>query len=62
MCRVWMIDLPPGRQADPEACDGIRNVAAGAFILFNGEAWDFDYDWLADPGAPPQIVALKRRR
>ncbi|HUE77768.1 MAG TPA: hypothetical protein VMM83_07495 [Longimicrobiales bacterium] len=65
-CRVWIHDLPPGRQARAAACEALGEVPAGAFILFGGEAWDFDYDWLAvaedDPDAvPPEIVAVKRR-
>lgn len=65
-CRVWIHGVPPGQQAAPVRCDAIRSVASGAFILFGGEAWDFDYDWIAeameDPDAvPPEIVAIKRR-
>jgi hypothetical protein len=40
-------------------------VPAGAFILFRGAAWDFDYDWVEasrQGGVPPEIVALSRRR
>jgi len=61
-CRVWIHDQPPGQQARAAACDALGTIPAGAFILFGGEAWDFDYDWLADPkaGAPPEIIALKR--
>jgi hypothetical protein len=61
-CRVWIHDKPPGQQARAAACNALGTIPAGAFILFGGEAWDFDYDWLADPngGAPPEIVALKR--
>lgn len=63
-CRVWIHDLPPGRQADAAPCDGLGAVPAGAFILFRGDAWDFDYDWVeaSQRGrVPPEIVALKRR-
>jgi hypothetical protein len=65
-CRVWIHDRPPGQQQAASACDAIRSVPAGAFILFGGDAWDFDFDWIAEaqrtPGAvPPEIVALKRR-
>jgi hypothetical protein len=66
-CRVWIHDLPPGRQAQPAACTGLGSIPAGAFILFGGDAWDFDYDWIAEaemhPGrVPPEIIALKGRR
>ena len=64
-CRVWIHDLPPGQQARPAPCDQLSEIPEGAFVLFAGEAWDFDYDWLTvateDPGAvPPEIVALQR--
>jgi hypothetical protein len=66
-CRIWIHDRPPGQQARAAACDALGDVPAGAFILFGGEAWDFDYDWLGEaerqPGTvPPQIIALKPRR
>jgi hypothetical protein len=62
LCRVWIADKPPGLQRRPEACQGIADIPAGAFVLFGGEAWDFDYDWVADGHAPPQIIALKRAK
>lgn len=58
-CRVWIMDLPPGQQAAPAACNALGAIPAGAFILFRGDAWDFDYDWLGDPSAPPEIIALQ---
>jgi hypothetical protein len=64
-CRIWIHDLAPGRQADPAPCNALGGVPAGAFILFRGDAWDFDYDWLAESGrgsVPPEIIALQRRR
>jgi hypothetical protein len=62
-CRVWIEGRPPGQQANAAPCDALGTIPAGAFILFGGEAWDFDYDWLANPtGAPSQIIALKRKR
>jgi hypothetical protein len=63
-CRVWVQDLPPGRQRDAAPCDKLGTIPAGAFVLFGGMAWDFDYDWAAagDGSAPPQIIALKRKR
>jgi hypothetical protein len=60
-CRVWIHDKPPGQQARAAACNALGTIPAGAFILFGGEAWDFDYDWLADQeGVPAEIIALKR--
>lgn len=64
-CRIWIHDLAPGRQADAAACSALGPVPAGAFILFGGEAWDFDFDWFAESrrsSVPPEIVALQRRR
>ena len=65
-CRVWIHDLAPGRQAAAAPCTELGAVPAGAFILFGGEAWDFDYDWLGEAAAhpgkvPPEIIALKRK-
>jgi hypothetical protein len=64
-CRVWIHNRPPGQQARPAPCDALGEIPPGAFILFGGEAWDFDYDWIreaaARPGAvPAQVVALQR--
>lgn len=64
-CRVWIHNRPPGQQARPSPCDGLGEIPPGAFILFGGEAWDFDFDWIREaaerPGAvPAQIVALQR--
>jgi hypothetical protein len=64
-CRVWVHNLPPGQQAAAAPCEQLGEIPGGAFILFAGEAWDFDYDWVAaaqdDPeSVPPQIVALQR--
>jgi len=64
-CRIWIHDLAPGRQADAAPCNALGTVPAGAFILFGGEAWDFDFDWVAESrrgAVPPEIVALQRRR
>jgi len=60
-CRVWIYDKAPGQQARAAACNALGTIPAGAFILFGGEAWDFDYAGLVDEaGVPPEIVALKR--
>jgi len=64
-CRVWIHDLPPGRQANPAPCNALGNIPSGAFILFGGDAWDADYDWVLEAQratVPPEIVALSRRR
>ena len=63
-CRVWIHDKPPGQQDRAAACNALGAIPAGAFVLFGGDAWDFDYDWIAAASrmtVPPQIVALKRR-
>ena len=64
-CRVWIYDLPPGRQADAAPCGSLGNIPAGAFILFGGDAWDADFDWVAESrrgSVPPEIIAVSRRR
>jgi len=64
-CRVWIHDRPPGQQARAAPCNALGTIPAGAFILFGGDAWDADYDWLTDPQrgrVPPEIIALTRRR
>lgn len=63
-CRIWIHDRPPGQQERAAPCTALGPIPAGAFVLFGGEAWDLDYDWIAAGtrgGAPPEIVALKRR-
>lgn len=65
-CRVWIHGVPPGRQAQAAPCDSLGPIPAGAFILFGGDAWDFDYDWVAavergEDAPPPEILALKRK-
>lgn len=45
-CRLWFEGRPPGRQPRAMSCDRLYGrVPAGAFILYNGNAWDGDYDW-----------------
>ena len=64
-CRIWIHDLAPGRQADAAPCSALGPIPAGAFILFGGEAWDFDFDWVVESrrgAVPPEILALQRRR
>jgi hypothetical protein len=54
---------PPAGQANAAPCTSLGRIPAGAFILFGGEAYDFDYDWIAEArrsSVPPEIVALKR--
>ena len=56
---------PPGQQARAAPCDGLGPVPPGAFILVRGDAWDFDYDWLAESArrsVPPAIVSVSRGR
>ncbi len=64
-CRVWIHDRAPGQQARAAPCNALGGIPAGAFILFGGDAWDADFDWIAESqrgGVPPEIVALSRRR
>ncbi len=64
-CRVWIHDLPPGQQARATPCNALGTIPAGAFILFGGEAWDADYDWVTEArrsAVPPEIIAVTRRR
>lgn len=64
-CRVWIHDRPPGQQARAAPCNALGTIPAGAFILFGGDAWDADFDWVAEArrsSVPPEIVALTRRR
>jgi hypothetical protein len=64
-CRVWIPDRPPGQQANATQCASLGNIPPGAFILFGGEAYDADYDWVAESRrsrVPIEIVALTRRR
>lgn len=45
-CRVWYAGRPPGHQPPPVRCDRLyRRAPHGAFILYNDNAWDADYDW-----------------
>jgi hypothetical protein len=65
-CRVWIHDRPPGQQERPGPCDSLGDIPAGAFVLFGGQAWDFDYDWAGEaeerPGrVPREILALIRQ-
>ena len=63
-CRIWIHDLAPGRQAAAAPCNALGAIPSGAFILFNGDAWDFDHDWVEESrrdSVPPEIVALRRR-
>lgn len=65
-CRVWIHGVQPGQQARAAPCDSLGPLPARAFILFGGDAWDFDYDWLAavergEDAPPPEILALKRK-
>jgi hypothetical protein len=65
LCRIWIPDRPPGQQADATPCASLGNIPAGAFILFGDEAYDADYDWVAESRrsrVPAEIVALTRRR
>lgn len=60
-CRVWYGGRPPGRQPPPVRCDLLYGRAPyGAFILYNGNAWDADYDWYRHGrryrGSVPRVI------
>ena len=66
-CRVWHPGRPPGHQPKPFPCRQRVAIPAGAFILYDGAAWDGDYDWRGHskrhPGSvPPVIVEMTVRR
>ena len=58
-CRVWYPDRPPGHQPPPGPCNH-QYADRGSFVLYNGRAWDADYNWRAHahrhPGAVPRII------
>jgi hypothetical protein len=66
-CRLWFEGRPPGRQPRVTKCESLRgNVPAGAFILYNDQAWDTDYDWARHSRrnrgqVPSMIVRLTQR-
>jgi hypothetical protein len=60
-CRVWYEGRPPGRQPRATSCDRLYGrVPYGAFILYNGNAWDADYDWYRHErryrGTVPRVI------
>ena len=60
-CRVWYAGRPPGHQPRPVSCNRLYGRAPyGAFILYNGEAWDSGYDWRGHarrhPGSVPKVI------
>lgn len=60
-CRIWRLGVPPGRQSPPANCESlVRRVPRGAFLLYNGKAWDTEYDWRAQErrhaGSVPRVV------
>ena len=67
-CRVWFEGRPPGRQPRAMRCDQLYGrVPYGAFILYNGNAWDADYDWYRHErryrnSVPRVIVQLTQSR
>ena len=69
-CRVWFEGRPPGRQPRATSCERLYGrVPYGAFILYNGNAWDADYDWYgyvrryrgSVPRVIIQITSYRRR-
>lgn len=66
-CRLWYSGKPPGQQPKPQSCASLRGrVPAGAFVLYGGNAWDADYDWVAearrDRTAVPEVILDILRR
>ncbi|HEU4370792.1 MAG TPA: hypothetical protein VFV05_21430 [Methylomirabilota bacterium] len=66
-CRIWHAGRPPGHQPRAFPCHQRVAVPPGAFILYNGVAWDGDYDWRRQarqqPGSVPSvIVEISARR
>lgn len=64
-CRLWYPGRPPGHQPPPMACSQITG-RPGAFVLYNGVAWDADYNWhdhsRRHPGSvPPAILQITVR-
>jgi outer membrane lipoprotein SlyB len=64
-CRLWYPGRPPGHQPPPMACSQVTG-RPGAFVLYNGAAWDVDYNWQAHarrhPGSvPPAILQISVR-
>lgn len=66
-CRVWYPGRPPGHQPPPVRCEHAVAVR-GSFILYNGKAWDGDYDWPTHarrhPGSVPHVIveiSVRRR-
>jgi len=60
-CRLWYADRPPGKQSAPTKCQNlVGRVPKGAFILYNANAWDADYDWAEHVrlkrGSVPEII------
>jgi hypothetical protein len=59
-CRIWHPGRPPGHQPKAFPCGRAVAVPPGAFILYNGAAWDTDYDWRAhsrrQPGSVPSVI------
>lgn len=60
-CRLWYAGRPPGHQPRPVPCGRlIGSVPHGAFVLYNGRAWDTDYDWrireARQKGSVPSVI------
>lgn len=60
-CRLWYAGRPPGHQPRSGPCEAlVGRVPHGAFVLYNGAAWDADYDWRAHErrhsGSVPNVI------
>ena len=52
-----------GQQAKPAPCSSLGAIPRGAFVLFDGKAYDADYDWVMESRkskVPAEILALRR--
>lgn len=56
-CRLWFTGRATRYQPQATSCDRLYGrVPAGAFILYNGRAWDADYDWYGYERRYPRSV------
>ena len=56
-CRVWLTGRATRYQPQATSCNRLYGrVPAGAFILYNGNAWDADYDWYGYERRYPRSV------
>jgi hypothetical protein len=66
-CRLWFEGRPAGRQPRATKCESLAgNVPFGAFILYDGRAWDTDYNWARhskrNRGEVPNVIVRLTER